>query len=184
MYWRIKMKRKYKIIIISCLIIFIGAIFVWSETKNNSINQDDEILEDDQNKEDDQSKFDVDQNLFNQIKNRQTLILNNKEDVFTKGNDKYYVYFSKQDCPFCDMLEPVIEYYTVEYNNPILYCVNGDECKDLNIFVKDDEKESSNISGYTLPGVPSMLVIENGKLKQSLSGTEPINEELKSEALN
>lgn len=82
------------------------------------------------------------------------------------------------------MLEPVIEYYTVEYNNPILYFVNGDECKDLNIFVKDDEKESSNISGYTLPGVPSMLVIENGKLKQSLSGTEPINEELKSEALN
>ena len=53
----------------------------------------------------------------------------------------------------------------------------------LNIFVKEDE-ESNNISGYTLPGVPSMLVVENGELKTSLSGAEPINEELKKEALN
>ena len=81
------------------------------------------------------------------------------------------------------MLEPIIEYYTVNYNEPKIYFVDGDQCEGLNIFVKEDE-DANGISGYTLPGVPSILVFENGELKKSLSGTDPINEELKKEALN
>ena len=76
------------------------------------------------------------------------------------------------------MLEPIIEYYTVNFNNPKIYFVDADQCKDLNIFVKTEE-DSTDISGYTLSSVPSLLIIENSELKTSLSGVDPINKELK-----
>ena len=44
------------------------------------------------------------------------------------------------------MLEPIIEYYTVNFNNPKIYFVDADQCKDLNIFVKAEE-DSTDISG-------------------------------------
>ena len=170
-------KKRIAIIISAIIVIVIG--MVWYQTNySNTVNANSESIA-----ENDQSKFEVDHNLFQQIKDTQTLVLTDKNDVFNIEEGKYYVYFTKKDCPFCEMLESIIEYYAANFNDPKLYFVDGDQCDGLNIFVKEDE-ESNNISGYTLPGVPSMLVVENGELKTSLSGAEPINEELKKEALN
>lgn len=169
-------KKRIAIIISTIIVIVIG--IVWYQTsESNAVNANSESIA-----EKEQSKFEVDQDIFQQIKANQTLVLTDKNDVFNIEESKYYVYFTKKDCPFCEMLEPIIEYYTVNFNDPKLYFVDGDQCKELNIFVKDDES-STNILGYTLPGVPSMLVIENGELQASLSGTEPINDELKEAAL-
>ena len=172
------MNKKRIAIIISIIIVIVIGIVWYQTSESNAVNANSESIA-----EKDQSKFEVDQDIFQQIKANQTLVLTDKNDVFNIEEDKYYVYFTKKDCPFCEMLEPIIEYYTVDFNDPKLYFVDGDQCKELNIFVKEDE-DSNNISGYTLPGVPSMLVVENGELKTSLSGIEPINEELKKEALD
>lgn len=170
-------KKRIAIIISSIIVIVIGII--WYQTNDgNAINVKGDAIT-----ENDQSKFEVDQNAFQQIKDNQTFVLTDKNDVFNIEEGKYYVYFTKKDCPYCEMLEPIIEYYTFNYNEPKIYFVDGDQCEGLDIFVKEDD-DANSISGYTLPGVPSILVVENGELKKSLSGTEPINEELKKEALN
>ena len=131
----------------------------------------------------DQDKFVVDQSIFRQIKDDQTLKLQDKNDVFKVDEGMYYVYFTTAECPFCEMLDPIIEYYTVKFNQPKIYFVDGDQCKELDIFIKENDKNLTRDSGYTLSGVPSMLVIEDGELKESLTGIELINDELKRQAI-
>ncbi len=174
------MSKKRIAIIISAIIVIVIGIVWYQSNENDLLNVS---VRSESIAETDQSKFKVDQNVFQQIKDSQTIVLQDKNDVFKLNDDKYYVYFTKTECPFCEMLEPIIEYYTVNFNKPKIYFVDGDQCKELNIFVKKDDENSANISGYTLLGVPSMLVIENGELQTSLSGVEPINDELKKEAL-
>ncbi len=174
------MRKKVTIIFIMIILIIMGMILYYAnDTKLFDSRKKVEV-------ESNQNKFQVDQSAFNRIKEEQTLVLKNKNDVLGIESKKYYVYFSKKDCPFCDMLEPIIEYYTVKFNKPKLYFVDGDKCKSLNIFTENEDENinSTSISDYTLIGVPSMLVIENDNLVSIKTGIEPINYELKKEALN
>lgn len=107
-------------------------------------------------------------------------VIQNKDDVLYFAEDTYYVYFSKEDCPFCEMLEPIINHYVAYYNDPPIYFVDGSMCTSLGIFESSESIESS----YTLAGVPSLLLIENHRILNSFTGTEPINGELKSSAFN
>lgn len=172
------MNKSRTIIILSTIITIVTGTTGCQSSVPHSVNLNRSSIE-----EVDKDKFKVDPKIFQQTKDNQTLVLKDKNDVFKMSEEKYYVYFTKTECPFCEMLEPIIEYYTVEFNQPKLYFVDGDQCKDLNIFIKEGNPNSSSVPGYTLSGVPSMLVIENGELKDSLVGIESINDELKKEAL-
>ena len=71
-------KKRIAIIISAIIVIVIG--MVWYQTNySNTVNANSESIA-----ENDQSKFEVDHNLFQQIKDTQTLVLTDKNDVFNR----------------------------------------------------------------------------------------------------
>lgn len=81
----------------------------------------------------------------------------------------------KKDCPYCEMIEPVIENHILKYSSSFpIYFIDAEACMNLGIFVSEETK----VDGYSFQGVPALLVIEQDRLISSLSGIEEIQDYL------
>ncbi len=97
------------------------------------------------------------------------------EEVFLWIKEIFYIYFSKKDCPYCEMIEPVIENHILKYSSSFpIYFIDAEACMNLGIFVSEETK----VDGYSFQGVPALLVIEQDRLISSLSGIEEIQDYL------
>jgi len=159
------------IVITTLLIIFILGGFI---QKTYYKSKEDNLLETFK-KENSYHFTKAEKTEISKIKNEYILKIKNKNDVFNLAQKKYCVYFSKKDCPYCEMIEPVIENHILKYSSSFpIYFIDAEACMNLGIFVSEETK----VDGYSFQGVPALLVIEQDRLISSLSGIEEIQDYL------
>lgn len=103
--------------------------------------------------------------------------LKDKNDILAFDDGKYFVYFTKKDCPYCEEINPLINEYISSDESLKMYFVDKDSCLDLNIFTDTTD----SVDGYTLPGAPSMILVDNGQIYRISSGGQNIANLLKQE---
>lgn len=81
-----------------------------------------------------------------------------------EGQEPQLVFIGKPSCPFCEIVQPILEHLAYQYNLTINY-VNIDN------FSGDDQVDFVQSNDYFNSfGTPTLLIVSNGEITQTLEG--------------
>lgn len=96
-----------------------------------------------------------------------------KQKIFSQTPGEYWIFFYREDCPFCEDIEPSIRWIIKNTDIPVFFVDTGLAVDDI---FAEEAGWGSNASSWKLKGTPSLAVIKNGKGQELLSGSEDIAE--------
>ena len=104
---------------------------------------------------------------------QQTVQIPSFEDALHLQDQPYLLYITKDDCYFCDMLEPVVAHYIRNYNTIPLYILPAQDDIESSLSACDATSKTC------IKGTPGLLKIDGGEIVWSVDGVDSINTKLK-----